>query len=140
MVTNVKREVSQRHTRCGVKGEYCPIYGTKCGSDVERCPVYRTFRIMGKKWTLQILQEFFVNKGVRRFNEIQGSLYWITPKVLSKRLKEMETEGLIQRKVFSDNIPVRVEYSLTEKGMGLDEVIKKAKDWGMKWEVVGEKA
>lgn len=126
------------HTLCGEKGEYCPIYGIRCGSDIERCPVYRTFRIIGRKWALQIMQEFFVNKGVRRFNEIQSSLHWITPKIISKRLKEMEVEGLIQRKVFPDNIPVRVEYSLTEKGKELSGVIKRARKWGMKWEVVKE--
>jgi DNA-binding HxlR family transcriptional regulator len=125
-----------KHTRCGAKGENCPIYGIKCGSEIEICPIYRTFRIIGKKWALQILQEFFVNKGKRRFNQIQKSLYWITPKVLSKRLREMEAEGLIRRKIFLDKIPVRVEYKLTKKGEGLDEVIKEAKKWGMKWEVV----
>jgi len=139
MATDVKGKAPEYHTRCGAKGEYCPIYGTRCGSDIEICPVYRTFRIMGKKWTLQILQEFFVNDGERRFNEIQDSLHWITPRVISKRLKEMEAEGLIQRRVLSDKIPVKVEYSLTRKGMGLNEVIKKAKEWGMMWEVVKEK-
>lgn len=132
---NVKRKTSEHHTRCGAKGKYCPIYGTTCGSDIEICPVYRTFHIMGKKWALQILQEFFVNDGTRRFNEIQNSLYWITPKVISKRLKDMGVEGLIQRRVYSDSTPVRVEYSLTRKGQELSDVIKKARDWGMKWEV-----
>jgi len=127
------------HTRCGVNGENCPIYGIKCGSDIERCPVYRTFHIIGKKWALQILQELCVNKGIRRFNEIKNSLYWITPRVLSKRLKEMENEGLIKRKIFSDKIPVKVEYVLTRKGKELDEVIKKAREWGYKWEVVGKR-
>jgi len=124
------------HTRCGAKGESCPIYGNKCGSDIERCPIYRTFRIIGKKWSLQLLQEICVNNGRRRFNQFKESLYWITPRVLSKRLREMEKEGLIERKIFSKEIPVRVEYVLTKKGSELDEVIKKARMWGMKWEVV----
>ncbi len=123
------------HTRCGAKGENCPVYGKKCGSNIEICPVYRAFRLIGKKWSLQILQEFSVNEGKRRFNQIQRSLYWLTPKVLSKRLKEMGEEELIERKVFSDKMPVRVEYSLTEKGRGLEKVIKEARKWGMHWEV-----
>lgn len=125
-----------KYTRCGERGELCPIYGFECGSDIERCPVYRTFRIIGKKWALQILQEFFVNNGSRRFNEIQNSLYWITPRVISKRLKEMDDEDLIERRVFSDRSPIKVEYMLTEKGRELNGIIKKAREWGMKWQVV----
>lgn len=127
---------SEKHTLCGKEGEYCPIYGIKCGSNIEICPVYRTFRIIGRKWALQILQEFFVNKGVRRFNEIQKSLNWITARVISKRLDEMEMEKLIIRRVFSDKSPIKVEYSLTDKGRGLDGVIQAAKKWGWKWETV----
>ena len=133
---NAKSEPPQKHTLCGKDGEYCPIYGIKCGTNIEICPVYRTFRIIGRKWTLQILQEFFVNRGVRRFNEIQKSLKWITPRVISKRLKEMEDEELIVRSVFPDKSPVRVEYSLTDKGKGLNGVIQTAKKWGWEWETV----
>ena len=136
-MANTKSESSQTHTLCGENGEYCPIYGIKCGSDIERCPVYRTFRIIGRKWALQILQEFFVNNGVRRFNEIQKSLKWITPRVMSKRLKEMEDEELITRRVFSDKSPIRVEYTLTDKGRGLEGVIQTAIKWGKEWEIVG---
>lgn len=126
------------HTLCGEEGECCPVYGIECGSEIEKCPVYRTFRIVGKKWSLQIIQEFCVNGGERRFSEIQHSLPWITPKVLSKRLKEMQAKEILHREVFSDEFPVGVEYSLTEKGKGLKKVIKEAKQWGMKWEVVEE--
>ncbi len=132
-MTNPKPE---KHTLCGERGEKCPIYGIKCGSDIGICPVYRAFHIIGKKWTLQILQEFFVNEGVRRFNEIHKSLHWITPKVISKRLKEMEDEGLVARKVLSDTIPVKVEYTLTDKGKDLDKVIQTAIKWGNKWETI----
>ena len=136
---NSKSEPQKKHTLCGRDGEYCPIYGIKCGSNIEICPVYRTFRIIGKKWALQILQEFFVNGGVRRFNEIQRSLEWITPRVISKRLKEMEEENMIVRMVFSDKSPIRVEYSLTEKGKELEGVIQTAVKWGGEWEVVDAK-
>lgn len=134
-MTDSKVKQLQHHTRCGENGEYCQIQKIKCGSDIEKCPVYRTFYIIGKKWTLEILQEFSINNGARRFNKIQNSLYWITPKVISKRLKEMEKEGLIHRKVFSDSIPVKVEYSLTEKGKELDMVIQEARKWGKRWEI-----
>ncbi len=126
----------RKHTLCGRKGETCPIYEIKCGTDIEKCPVCRAFRIIGKKWTMQILQEFYVNEGERRFNDIQHSLYWITPRVISKRLKEMEDENLIERKVYSEKRPIRIEYCLTDKGADLCGIIRKAQVWGKKWEVV----
>jgi len=126
--------IQEKHTLCGIKGECCPIYKIKCGTDIEKCPVCRAFRIIGKKWTLQILQEFFVNKGTRRFNEIQKSLHWITPKVISKRLREMEEEKIIKKTIKTKH-PIRVEYNLTKKGRDLRIIIKKASEWGKKWEV-----
>ena len=127
--------MGKKHTLCGEEGTYCPIYGIKCGSDIEKCPVCRAFKIIGKKWTLQILQEFFVNEGSRRFNQIQNSLHWITPKVISARLKDMEEEDIIERKVYPENTPVRVEYTLKDKGQDLREIIQKASEWGKKWEI-----
>ncbi|OYT53422.1 MAG: transcriptional regulator [Candidatus Altiarchaeales archaeon ex4484_2] len=125
----------EKHTLCGEEGDYCPIYNIKCGSDIEKCPVYRAFKSIGKKWTLQIPQEFFVNQGIRRFNQIQNSLHWITPKVISTRLKDMENEDIIERKVYPDNTPVRVEYTLKDKGQDLQEIIQKASEGGKKWEI-----
>lgn len=126
---------TSQYTRCGEKGENCPIYGKKCSFNIDICPVYRAFHIIGKKWSLQILQEICINNGKRRFNDIRRSLYWITPRILSKRLREMEKEGLIKRQL-SNEIPTRVEYALTKKGAELERVIKEAREWGMKWEVV----
>lgn len=64
-----------------------------------------------------------------RFNEMQRYLKKITDKTLSQHLKELEADGLIMRKVYPQ-IPPKVEYSLTERGHSLMEVLDKLCDWG----------
>ena len=83
--------------------------------------------------TLNILQDLFAGGGSRRFNEFRKSLDWIAPKVLSQRLKELQGLSIINRTVNTERPPVRVTYSLTEKGWGLETVIMGLKDWGMKF-------
>ncbi len=97
------------------------------------CPVHRTLEIVGKKWTLLILREFQCRGRTHRYNEILKSLYEITPKVLSARLQEMVAEGLLNRKVYSDEVPVRVEYTITKKGKELEKLIDCMREWGKKW-------
>lgn len=104
------------------------------------CPIYKTLKIVGKKWTLLILRELQCRKPSRmRYNELQRSLNWISPTILSSRLKEMEKNGLINRKIHPNDVPVKVEYSLTEKGKDLYKVIMSMKEWGIRW-MVADKA
>ena len=102
------------------------------------CPVYRTLKIMGKKWALDIVAELLCQGDKRRYNELQRALVFVSPKVLSERLKELEKAGIIKRKVYSKEIPVRVEYELTDKGSDFKEVINCIKEWGDKWTYIGE--
>ena len=88
--------------------------GMKC------CPIDNTFKLIGKKFTVLIIRDMMKNK--TRFNQFLDSIEGINPKILSARLKEMEKTGLIKRKVYSE-IPVRVEYFLTEKGTGLKSIL-----------------
>lgn len=104
----------------------------------EKCPVYRALKVIGRKWTLLILREFQCGGPTRRYNELQRSLGGITSKVLSTRLQEMMDNGLIQRKVHANEVPVRVEYQLTRKGRSLEMVIDDIRVWGKKW-AYGEK-
>ncbi|MFQ6126303.1 MAG: winged helix-turn-helix transcriptional regulator [Candidatus Heimdallarchaeota archaeon] len=97
------------------------------------CPLYTAAKILGKRWTLNLLQDLFAGGGSRRFNELRRSLDWIAPKVLSQRLKELKKFGIIDRKVNTESSPVRVTYSLTEKGWGLEPVLGCLKEWGMKF-------
>ncbi len=94
---------------------------------MEICPVTRTLEIIGGKWTLLILLDLF--EGTRRFGELRKSLEGISPKTLSERLRYLEKEGIVERKIYAE-IPPRVEYSLTEKGRTLRPILLSMKHWG----------
>ncbi len=98
-------------------------------SMVKRCPINNAFRILGKKFTVLILRNMmYMNQ--TRFNQLLDSVEDINPKTLSTRLKEMERDGLIERKVYHE-VPVRVEYRLTEKGRALQPVLEQMAQFSM---------
>lgn len=84
------------------------------------CPIQFTLNIIGSKWSLLILRELFA--GNRRTHEFLEALPGISSKTLTIRLRELETYGLVSRKVYPE-IPPRVEYSLTDKGREIQPVI-----------------
>ena len=84
-------------------------------------------KIIGSKWTVFILRDLF--NGKKRFGELQRSLTGISPKTLSLRLQELEKEKIIRKKIFAE-IPLHVEYSLTQKGESLNEIICEMRKWG----------
>lgn len=94
------------------------------------CPVARTAKIISGKWTLLIIRD--LTSGVKRFNQLERSLQGISPKTLSERLRSLEKEGIIFRQIFVE-APPRVEYSLTEKGCDLAEVIACMRCYGNRW-------
>jgi DNA-binding HxlR family transcriptional regulator len=94
------------------------------------CPVELTAAIVSGKWTLLIIRD--LTNGTRRFCQLERSLQGISPKTLSDRLHILEREGIISRQTFGE-VPPRVEYSLTEKGRELAEVIEVMRAFGMKW-------
>ncbi len=94
------------------------------------CPVARTARIISGKWTLLIIRD--LTSGVKRFNQLERSLRGISPKTLSERLRSFEEEGVIFRQTFAE-VPPRVEYSLTEKGHDLVDVIESMRSYGKQW-------
>jgi len=94
------------------------------------CPVARTARIISGKWTLLIIRD--LASGVKRFNQLERSLKGISPKTLSERLRSLEEEGIILRQMFAE-VPPRVEYSLTEKGHDLVDVIACMRCYGSRW-------
>ena len=113
------------------KIELCP-HGQPmpCSKD---CFYRRILSIIGKKYTLNMIR-FFVHYPVARFNriveEIGGS-----PKTITDRLNELCREGILKREAFAE-IPPRVEYSLTEKGLALKPVMDEMWAWGKKWGAV----
>jgi len=91
------------------------------------CGVEKTLKIIGTKWTILIIRDLC--EGTKRFGELHRSLVGISPRTLTLRLKQLEAEGIIKRKVFQE-IPLHVEYSLTSKGNSLREIVDTMRQWG----------
>ncbi|MDH4153195.1 MAG: helix-turn-helix transcriptional regulator [Nitrospira sp.] len=92
------------------------------------CPVARTLDVIGERWSILILRDLFLH-GPRRFQDFQDSLAGVAPNTLSARLKTLEAQGVIERRLYSDH-PPRLEYHLTEKGRDLGPVLRALKKWG----------
>ncbi|MGI0019450.1 MAG: winged helix-turn-helix transcriptional regulator [Nitrososphaera sp.] len=99
-------------------------------AELKRCPIDNTFRIVGKKFTVHILRDMLYQKQ-KRFNEFLHSVEGINPNTLSTRLREMEKNALVERKVYPET-PVRVEYNLTEKGKDLLPILEQMSAFSMK--------
>jgi DNA-binding HxlR family transcriptional regulator len=91
-------------------------------------PISDTLEVVGGKWKLLILSAL-VGVGSKRFTELQRELGRVTPRVLSKELKELELNQLVLRTVHP-TMPVTVEYSLSEHGKTLEPVMLALRDWG----------
>jgi len=90
----------------------------------------RAVGILAKRWTPLIL--YVLSAQPRRFNEIAEQIQFVSDRMLSERLKELEAEGLIIRRIYAE-VPVRVEYSLTSKGCDLEPVFMAIGTWASKW-------
>jgi DNA-binding HxlR family transcriptional regulator len=86
--------------------------------------------IIAKRWTALIVKVLM--ESPMRFNELAERLSVVSDRVLSERLKELEQESIVERRV-STEPPVRVEYSLTEKGRALSPIIAAIEDWSHDW-------
>ena len=94
------------------------------------CPVETTLALIGDKWKVLILRDLL--PGTKRFGELKKVLKPITNTALTNALKELEADELIQRIQYNE-MPLRVEYSLTEKGRDLLPVFYAISQWGMKY-------
>lgn len=97
-------------------------------SDID-CPIAATLELIGGRWKTIIL--FYLSSGKKRFGEISVRIPTISRKVLTQQLRELEKDGLINRKQYKE-IPPRVEYSLTELGKSLSPVFNEMSIWGKK--------
>ena len=95
--------------------------------DVIDCPMEAALDLIGGKWKGVIL--FRVSERTRRFNELNRLVCKVTPRMLTKQLRELEADGLVRRTVYAE-VPPRVEYDLTEKGHSLTPVLKTLMAWG----------
>ena len=112
---NVKEKISQKEKLCETIGG-------------EGCGLKRVLDIIGGKWKIMILC-LIDFKGVGRFNDMKREIYGITNTMLSASLREMEEDGLVERKQYNE-MPLRVEYTLTPKAESMIPILLELKAWG----------
>lgn len=103
---------------------------SKSNSINKLCPMDIGLNIVSGKWKLSIL--WYLSKNTLRFNELKRKLNTISQKTLSLQLHELESDGLISRKSFNE-VPPRVEYSLTELGSKICPVFSALCDFGKEY-------
>jgi DNA-binding HxlR family transcriptional regulator len=95
--------------------------------ELPACPVETTLSLIGDKWKVLILRDLI--GGTKRFGELRKSIGSISQKMLTQQLRDMEEDGLVNRKVYAE-VPPRVEYSLTEDGVSLKPILDSLWAWG----------
>ena len=98
--------------------------------EVKSCPIDNTFKIMGKKFTVHIIRNMSI-MGQTKFNQFLNSIDGINSNTLATRLKEMKHGNLIKKEIFNET-PIRIEYTLTEKGTDLIPVLEQMAAFSLK--------
>lgn len=94
----------------------------------QNCPVSFCMGKIGGKWKPVIL--FLIRKGCNRFGRLQKAISGISKQMLTRQLRELEADGILERKIFAE-VPPRVEYSISTLGETLMPIIDSMRDWGM---------
>jgi DNA-binding HxlR family transcriptional regulator len=98
--------------------------------DKSICPRFeKAMGLMSQRWTGLIIYQLLT--GPQRFCSIESAI-GVSGRVLSERLKDLENEGIVKREVFPET-PVRIEYSLTEKGISLEPFMREIEKWSQDW-------
>ena len=95
--------------------------------ELPACPVETTLMLIGDKWKVLILRDLM--EGTKRFGELKKSIGTVSQKVLTAHLRDMADKGLLTRKVYAE-VPPRVEYTLTETGYSLKQILDSMVAWG----------
>ena len=95
----------------------------------ESCPIKTTLSMISGKWKLTIIKELLTYESIR-FGELMRAIPNISHKVLTDQLRELEDDGLVVRTDYQEN-PPRVEYSLTKLGVGMVNIMKEIRRWGL---------
>ncbi len=103
--------------------------------ELPACPVETTLMLISDKWKVLILRELI--PGTKRFGEMHKAIGGISQKVLTQKLREMESDGLLVRVAYPE-IPPRVEYTLTDLGMTLKPVLDSMASWGSMYKSMNE--
>jgi DNA-binding HxlR family transcriptional regulator len=101
----------------GIRPELCARY-------------HRAVELVGRRWTGAVIQ--LLLQGPLRYAELRGAIPDISDRMLSERLRELETEGIVVRTVVPET-PVRVEYELTPKGRALEHALAAIGKWAERW-------
>jgi DNA-binding HxlR family transcriptional regulator len=98
--------------------------------DTSICPRFeKAMGLLSQRWTGLILYQLL--SGPQRFCTLESSV-GVSGRVLSERLKDLENEGIVLREVYPET-PVRIEYSLTNKGLALKPIMKEIENWSQNW-------
>jgi len=93
--------------------------------------IHASWNELTKVWTLPVIHALGLQEPAR-FNELKRRIQGISATSLAERLSEMEKQGVVARKVYPES-PPRVEYSLTQKGQELKEILRELGDWAIRW-------
>lgn len=103
-------------------GAYCPVF-------------HAAAELIGRRWTAAIVRVMLT--GPSRFSDIQALVPGLSDRLLSQRLRELESTGIVERLVIPDH-PVRIEYHLTDRGRDLRPIIDSIGDWAHRWGLAEE--
>lgn len=102
------------------------------GFDEIKCPAEKTIALIGNKWTLLIVRDLLMADKPLRYNELAKSLQKISSRTLSTRLRNLVDYGIIEKHIIDDS-PIKVEYTLTDKGRELSQVTQPMVEWSERW-------
>lgn len=94
----------------------------------QQCPIARVLDLVGDRWTLLIIRDLFLGRS--KFKDFIAHLPGIPTRILSERLKWLESQGIVERRIYSTH-PLRAEYHLTELGYSLQPVVEAIAAWGL---------
>jgi DNA-binding HxlR family transcriptional regulator len=95
-----------------------------------RCPVEACLEVIGGKWKAVIL--FHLLGGTKRFNQLRRLLPKVTQRMLTRQLRELEQDGLVEREIYAE-VPPKVEYSLSESGRSVEPILRMLQQWGTEY-------
>ena len=99
--------------------------------DSAYCPKFQTaVELIGRRWSGAIIRAMLA--GSVRFGDVLSRVPGLSDRLLSERLRELESAGIVSRAVYPD-IPVRIEYRLTEKGLELQQIVEAISGWADRW-------
>jgi DNA-binding HxlR family transcriptional regulator len=99
--------------------------------DHSLCPLFETaFELLGKRWTGLLIRVLL--NGPKRFKEISEMIPGMSDRMITERIKELEAAGILVRHVYPE-VPVRIEYELTDKGRALEPVMNEVQNWAHQW-------